>query len=174
MHRQQALANRQATTAVRKCGSPVIGYSFVHSAIDDHSRLAYGEVLTNERKETATAFSQRAHAFFAAHGITVERVLTDNGSCHRSRLFGQTYRVLLLLTRDERTATTALSRRPADLDLGGVQPQFDTFGLGVGEHVRQRPQSQAETVGDRSPPLAQERTYLCDRTGDGGAVDAVQ
>lgn len=89
MPRQQGLANRQATTAARKGGSPVIGYSFVHSAIDDHSRLAYSEVLTNERKETATAFWQRANAFFTAHGITVERVLTDNGSCYRSQLFGQ-------------------------------------------------------------------------------------
>ncbi|QKZ21568.1 IS481 family transposase [Streptomyces chartreusis] len=90
MPRQQALANRQATTGVRKGGSPVIGHSFIHTAIDDHSRLAYSEVLTNERKETATAFWRRANAFFKAHGITVERVLTDNGSCYRSRLFGQT------------------------------------------------------------------------------------
>ncbi len=90
MPRQQALANRQAATDARKGGSPVIGYSFVHSAIDDHSRLAYSEVLTNERKETAAAFWRRANAFFTAHGITVERVLTDNGSCYRSRLFGQT------------------------------------------------------------------------------------
>lgn len=90
MPRQQALANRQATTGVRKGGSPVIGHSFIHTAIDDHSRLAYSEVLTNERKETATAFRQRANAFFKTHGITVERVLTDNGSCYRSRLFGQT------------------------------------------------------------------------------------
>lgn len=90
MPRQQAGANRQATTNARKGGSPVIGYCFVHTAIDDHSRLAYSEVLTNERKETAASFWERANVFFAAHGITVERVLTDNGSCYRSRLFGQT------------------------------------------------------------------------------------
>ncbi|MFD5307954.1 IS481 family transposase [Streptomyces ardesiacus] len=90
MPRQQATNNRQNTTAIRKDGSPVIGYSFVHTAIDDHSRLAYSEVLTDERKETAAAFWRRANAFFADHGITVERVLTDNGSCYRSRLFGQT------------------------------------------------------------------------------------
>lgn len=64
--------------------------SFVHTAVDDRSRLAYSEVLTDERKETAASFWQRANAFFAEHGITVERVLTDNGSCYRSRLFGQT------------------------------------------------------------------------------------
>ncbi len=56
MPRQQALANRQATTNTRKGDSPAIGYSFVHSAIDDYSLLAYSEVLTNERKETAAAF----------------------------------------------------------------------------------------------------------------------
>ena len=88
--RQQAVSNRQATTEARKGGSPVIGYSFVHTAIDDLSRLAYSEVLTNERKETAASFWERANAFFAAHGITVERVLTDNGSCYRSQLFAQT------------------------------------------------------------------------------------
>ncbi len=90
MHRQQAAGNRQATTDARKGGSPVIGYSFVHTAVDDRSRLAYSEVLTDERKETAAFFWQRANTFFAGHGITVERVLTDNGSCYRSRLFGQT------------------------------------------------------------------------------------
>ncbi|WP_037840419.1 IS481 family transposase, partial [Streptomyces sp. NRRL S-1813] len=93
MPRQQAGANRQATTDARKGGSPVIGYSFVHTAIDDHSRLAYSEVLANERKETAAAFWRRANAFFSEHGITVERVLTDNGSCYRSKLFGQTLSV---------------------------------------------------------------------------------
>ncbi|MCM2416429.1 IS481 family transposase [Streptomyces sp. RKAG290] len=82
--------NRQATTDQRKSCKPVIGYSYIHSAVDDNSRLAYSEVLTNERQETAAGFWQRAQAFFTAHGITVERVLTDNGSCYKSRLFTQT------------------------------------------------------------------------------------
>ncbi|MGZ9928898.1 IS481 family transposase [Streptomyces sp. NC-S4] len=81
--------NRQATTTQRRSSTPVIGYSYVDSAVDDHSRLAYSEVLTDERKETAAGFWQRANAFFAAHGITVERVLTDNGSCYKSKLFTQ-------------------------------------------------------------------------------------
>jgi transposase InsO family protein len=63
------------------------GYSFLHHAIDDHSRLAYSEILTDEKKETASAFWVRANTFFASHGITVKRVLTDNGSCYRSRAF---------------------------------------------------------------------------------------
>ena len=65
------------------------GYAFVHHAVDDHSRLAYSEILGDERKETAAAFWERANHFFAGHGITVKRVLTDNGSCYRSKLFAQ-------------------------------------------------------------------------------------
>jgi transposase InsO family protein len=61
------------------------GYSYLHTAIDDHSRLAHSEIHADEKKETATGFWRRAHAFFAQAGITVERVLTDNGSCYRSR-----------------------------------------------------------------------------------------
>jgi transposase InsO family protein len=64
-----------------------VGYAFVHTAIDGYSRLAYSEVLTDEQGATAAAFWQRAEAFFAAHDITVTRVLTDNGSCYRSRDF---------------------------------------------------------------------------------------
>lgn len=60
------------------------GYSYIHTAVDDHSRLAYSEILTDEKKETATAFWTRAHTYFATCGITVERVLTDNGACYRS------------------------------------------------------------------------------------------
>lgn len=82
--------NRQATTNQRKSSTPVIGYAYIHSAVDDHSRLAYSEVLANERQETATGFWERANAFFAAHGITVERVLTDNGACYKSKLFTRT------------------------------------------------------------------------------------
>ncbi|MCZ1008990.1 IS481 family transposase [Streptomyces lydicus] len=61
------------------------GYSYIHTAVDDHSRLAYSEIHTDEKKETATGFWARAQAFFTACGITVERVLTDNGACYRSR-----------------------------------------------------------------------------------------
>jgi len=63
------------------------GYAFLHHAVDDHSRLAYSEELPDERKETAAGFWRRAEAFFAEHGITVTAVMTDNGSCYRSREF---------------------------------------------------------------------------------------
>ncbi|MFF4450980.1 IS481 family transposase [Streptomyces sp. NPDC001502] len=90
MDRRTAMDNKLATTGERKSSKPVIGYAYVHSAVDDHSRLAYSEVLTDERKETAAGFWQRANAFFTRHGISVERVLTDNGSCYKSKLFTQT------------------------------------------------------------------------------------
>jgi hypothetical protein len=57
-----------------------IGWDCVHVAIDDATRLAYAEVLADEKAETAVAFLRRAVAFFARHGIRVERVITDNGS----------------------------------------------------------------------------------------------
>jgi transposase InsO family protein len=66
-----------------------IGYSYLHHAVDDHSRLAYSEILDDETKESAAAFWSRANAFFVSHSITVERVLTDNGSCYRSKLFAE-------------------------------------------------------------------------------------
>ena len=64
-----------------------IGYTFVHSAVDAYSRLAYSEVLDDEQGITAAEFWRRAQAFFKRHGITVERVLTDNGPCYRGNDF---------------------------------------------------------------------------------------
>ncbi len=70
-----------------KYRNPVRGYHCLHTAIDGHSRLAYSELLGDELKETAAAFWLRAEAWFAECGITVRKVLTDNGSCYRSRTF---------------------------------------------------------------------------------------
>jgi transposase InsO family protein len=60
------------------------GYEYVHVCVDDFSRLAYVEVLTDERALTAIGFLRRAVAWFAARGVVVERVMTDNGSAYRS------------------------------------------------------------------------------------------
>jgi transposase InsO family protein len=64
-----------------------IGWEYCHVAIDDHSRLAYLEVLPDETGESCTAFWERAQRFYERHGITVQRVLTDNGSGYRSAVF---------------------------------------------------------------------------------------
>lgn len=66
-----------------------MGYWYIHNAVDDCSRLGYSELLTDEKKETAAGFWERANAYFATAGIVVQRVLTDNGSCYRSTLFAQ-------------------------------------------------------------------------------------
>jgi transposase InsO family protein len=64
-----------------------VGYWYIHNAVDDCTRLAYSELLEDERKETAAAFWRRANAYFNSVGITVQRVLTDNGACYRSHAF---------------------------------------------------------------------------------------
>lgn len=63
------------------------GYRYLHHAVDDHSRVAYSEILDDERKETAADFWTRANAFFNSLGITVTAVMTDNGACYRSHAF---------------------------------------------------------------------------------------
>lgn len=66
------------------------GYVYLHSAVDGFSRLAYTEVLADEKASTAIGFMHRARVFFAAHGIThIHRVVTDNGSCYRAKDFAK-------------------------------------------------------------------------------------
>jgi transposase InsO family protein len=74
----------------RRGSGAKLGYDFVHVAVDDHSRVAYAEIHTDERGDTAGGFLERAVAWFAEHGVAVERVLTDNGACYRSRTFAAT------------------------------------------------------------------------------------
>jgi transposase InsO family protein len=68
----------------------VLGYGYLHTALDDRSRLAYTEILPDETGETAAAFLSRAHAWLTAAGVTTERVIRDNGSCYRSRCWAAT------------------------------------------------------------------------------------
>lgn len=70
-------------------GGSTLGYGYVHAAVDDHTRLAYAEVLQDEKATTAIAFMSRAAAWFTAHGVTVGAVMTDNGSCYRSHQWAE-------------------------------------------------------------------------------------
>lgn len=89
-----------------------VGYAFVHSAVDAYSRLAYSEVLNDEKGVTAAAFWIRAAGFFSTHNIVVERVLTDNGSCYRSRPFNEALAVAVhSFTRPYRPATNGKVER---------------------------------------------------------------
>jgi transposase InsO family protein len=67
--------------------NPILGYHYLHTALDDHSRLAYSELLADELGTTAAEFWSRAQSWFASNGVAIQRVLTDNGSCYRSRTF---------------------------------------------------------------------------------------
>ncbi|MDG2523742.1 IS481 family transposase [Caulobacter segnis] len=68
------------------------GWDFLHVCVDDASRLAYTEILDTEGQDDATAFLNRAVAWLASHGVQVERVMTDNGACYRSKQFAAALR----------------------------------------------------------------------------------
>ncbi|MFQ5508525.1 MAG: IS481 family transposase [Leptospirillia bacterium] len=74
-------------TGCRRNASEGAGWEFVHVCIDDHSRLAYVEVLENEKGDSAAGFLKRAMAWFTAQGVTVRQVMTDNGACYVSKVF---------------------------------------------------------------------------------------
>jgi transposase InsO family protein len=63
------------------------GWEYLHVCVDDHTRLAYTAIMPDEKKESAIAFLQQAHAWYKSLGIKVERLLTDNGGAYRSNLF---------------------------------------------------------------------------------------
>lgn len=87
----------------RKSG---VGYRYLHSAVDDRTRIAYTEMLPDEQSTTAVGFLKRSLTFFAEQGISVQRVITDNGPCYRSGLW---YRAC---TAAGITAKKTRSRRP--------------------------------------------------------------
>jgi transposase InsO family protein len=72
-----------------RCSSQSAGWEYVHVAIDDHSRVARADIFPDQTKESATAFLFATIAYFKNLGITVERVMTDNGSCYRSKTFAR-------------------------------------------------------------------------------------
>jgi transposase InsO family protein len=99
-----------------------LGWEFVHIAIDDCTRLAYVEVLDDERATTAVAFLRRAIAFYRRHGITAERLLTDNGNPYRSAVHAIACRALgirHLRTRPYRPQTNGKAERFIRTLLGG-------------------------------------------------------
>jgi transposase InsO family protein len=98
------------------------GWEFVHIAIDDCTRLAYAEVLGDEKATTAIAFLRRALAFYRRSGIQVERLLTDNGSAYRSTIHALACRALgirHLRTRPYRPQTNGKAERFIRTMLGG-------------------------------------------------------
>jgi transposase InsO family protein len=114
--------NRALQRNVKRDGKRRIGWEFVHIAIDDATRLAYAEVLGDEKATTAIAFLARAVAFYERHGIEVEAVLTDNGSAYRSTIHAIACRTLglrHLRTRPRRPQTNGKAERFIRTMLGG-------------------------------------------------------
>jgi transposase InsO family protein len=98
------------------------GWEFVHVCVDDATRFAYVEVLADERAKTAIGFLGRAVGFFRRHGVTVERVLTDNGNAYRSAVHAIACRALgirHLRTRPYRPQTNGKAERFIRTMLGG-------------------------------------------------------
>ena len=90
--RAQGGRNRAATAGKPRNAhyNPKMGTAFVHTVLDDHSRLAYAEIHDDETAATAAAVLRRAVAWYAARGVTVQRVLSDNGSAYRANLWRAT------------------------------------------------------------------------------------
>jgi len=90
--RAQGSKNRRTTDGVTRSRShdPNLGHAFVHTVIDDHSRVAYAEIHDNERADTAVEVLRRAVGWFGTRGVSVERVLSDNGGCYRSHAWRNT------------------------------------------------------------------------------------
>jgi transposase InsO family protein len=119
-NRRQRARRTTYTPDGRRIGDA--GWEFVHIAIDDCTRLAYVEVLTDEKAITAVGFLRRATAFFARYGIAVERLITDNGSPYRSTVHAIACRALgirHLRTRPYRPQTNGKAERFIRTLLGG-------------------------------------------------------
>jgi transposase InsO family protein len=92
----------------------LVGWEYVHVSVDDATRLAYVEVLGDEKATTAVGFLHRAIAFYRRHGISVQRVMTDNGACYRSTIHAVACRALgirHLRTRPYRPRTNGKAER---------------------------------------------------------------
>jgi transposase InsO family protein len=119
-HRRQKSARTTYTPDGRRIGNA--GWEYVHVAIDDCTRLAYVEVLPDEKASTAIAFLRRAVAFYRRHGIHVERLITDNGAPYRSTIHALACRALgirHLRTRPYRPQTNGKAERFIRTMLGG-------------------------------------------------------
>ncbi len=100
--KNRIITNRRTGAARNKYHQPLMGTAYVHTVIDDHSRVAYAEIHDDETAATATAVLHRAVSWLAARGVTVERVLSDNGAAYRSHLWRDTCRDLGITVKKTR------------------------------------------------------------------------
>jgi transposase InsO family protein len=134
-------------------GTGRVGYLYLHTALDDYSRLAYTEALDDERGTTAAGFWLRSAAFFAEHGVhSIRRVLTDNGSCYRSRAWA-----VALAT----TSTKHKRTRPYTPRTNGKVERFNGTWPASGRTSATTP---ARPNGSRRWPTSSTSTTTSDRT----------
>lgn len=98
----------------KRRGDKRIGYEYVHVCVDDATRLAYAEVLADERATTAIGFLRRARIWYRRHGVHIQRVMTDNGACYLSTLHAlacRRLRIRHLRTRPRRPRTNGKAER---------------------------------------------------------------
>ncbi len=108
-------------------GHSGVGYRYIHSAIDDRSRLVYSEIHNDEKAVTAVGFWHRAVAFYATAGIACDRVLTDNGSCYKSGLWHRAC---------AETNTTVKKTRPRRPQTNGKIERFHRILLEEWAYIR--------------------------------------
>ena len=152
--RVQGERNREATarrTGVRNhLYEPRVGTAFVHTVIDDHSRVAYAEICDDETAATAITVLRNAIAWFAERGVSVQRVLTDNGSAYKSHAWRDTCTELGITPKKTRPY------RPQNQRQGRTLPPHPRRRLGTRPllHLRNRtPQSPARLAASlQSPP----------------------
>lgn len=89
-----AIPGHRATGTRQNCRNQGAGWDFVHVAIDDHSRIAFSQIRTDEKAASAIAFLEAAVAYYRSLGVVIERVMTDNGSCYKSHDFAAACRRL--------------------------------------------------------------------------------
>ena len=104
-----------------------VGYRYIHTALDDRTRLVYSEIHTDERAVTAAAFWSRAAAWFAALGVSCERVISDNGSCYKSGLWHRAC---------AETGTTVKKTRPRRPQTNGKVERFHRILLEEWAYIR--------------------------------------
>ncbi len=104
-----------------------VGYRFIHTAIDDRTRIAYSEILNNEQASTAAGFWARAATYYQQCGITPQRVITDNGACYRSGLWHRACAA---------TGTTPKKTRPYRPQTNGKVERFHRILLEEWAYIR--------------------------------------
>ena len=92
--RFERVGHRMTGDRTGQSNSRGVGWEYVHVSIDDASRIAFSQILSDERKESAVAFLKATVAYYAGLGVAVTRVMTDNGSCYRSKAFAKACRKL--------------------------------------------------------------------------------